>query len=66
MNTIPNVVVISYNMVEVLRHQKLISGWMLTRWHFQVVKDDVYLLPVRLLEQIRQHLPVFLRISSLV
>ena len=41
MNTIPNVVVISLNMAEVLRHQKLISGWMLTRWHFQVVKDDL-------------------------
>ena len=66
MNTIPNVVVISYNMAEVLLHQKLISGWMLTRWHFLVVKDDVYLLPVRFLVPIRQHLPVFLRISSSV
>ena len=66
MNTIPNVVVISCNMAEVLRHQKLCSSWMLSRWHFQVVKNDVYLLPVWLVEPIRQHHQVFLGISSLV
>ena len=30
MNTIPNVVVLSYNMAEVFRDQKMFSGWMLS------------------------------------